>query len=202
MIIPEPFAIGRYEVTFDEYDACVAAGGCPTEPYDHRWGRGRRPVINVSYADIEAYLAWLSDVSGHAYRLPTEAEWEYANRGGTTTAYWWGDAVGTGRANCRGCGSDWDGRGTAPVGSFAPNRFGLYDTTGNVLEWVADCWNPSHAGAPDGPAARRDGDCRYRVIRGGNWYYVANTARATWRARNEVRANTYGIGFRVARDLE
>jgi formylglycine-generating enzyme required for sulfatase activity len=199
--IPAPFAMGRYEVTFDEFAACVAAGECPSLPHDHAWGRGRRPVVNVTYADIQAYLGWLSRVAGQTYRLPSEAEWEYANRAGTTTLYWWGDSIEAGRANCRGCGSAWDGKQTAPVGSFPPNPFGLHDTTGNVLEWVADCWNETHAGTAGDASPRRDGDCRQRVIRGGNWYYIAKVARTTWRGRNDVRANTYGIGFRVARDL-
>ncbi len=200
--IPAPFAIGRYEVTFDEFDACVAAGACPAAPYDHGWGRERRPAINVAFADVLAYLEWLSGITGQTYRLPSEAEWEYANRAGTTTRYWWGDAAAAGRANCRGCGSAWDGRQTAPVGSFPPNPFGLYDTTGNVLEWVADCWSADHAGAAGDARPRQDSDCRRRVIRGGNWYYLAGIARTTWRGGNDVRANTYGIGFRVARDLD
>ena len=199
--IEDPFAIGRFEVTFDEWDACVTAGGCSHRPHDHDWGRGRRPVINVAIADVEAYLRWLSSETGFAYRLPTEAEWAFANRGGTTTEFWWGDAVDSGHANCRGCGSKWDGHGSAPVGSFRPNPFGLYDTTGNVLEWVEDCWNPDHTGAQGDGSPRRDGDCRYRVIRGGNWYYVDKVARSAWRGRTDARVGSYGIGFRVVRDV-
>lgn len=199
--IEEPFAIGRFEVTFDEWHACVVAGGCSHQPHDHDWGGGRRPVINVSIAHVEAYLRWLSNETGITYRLPSEAEWAFANRGGTTTEFWWGDAVESGHANCRGCGSEWDGHTSAPVGSFPPNPFGLHDTTGNVLEWVEDCWNPDHTGARGDSSPRRDGDCRHRVIRGGSWYYVDKVARSAWRGKTDSRAGSYGIGLRVARDV-
>lgn len=200
--IARPFAVGRYEVTFDEFQACVDAGGCAKTPYDHEWGQGDRPVINVTFAEAEAYARWLSEHAGHVYRLPSEAEWEYADRAGTTTTFWWGDELGENRANCRGCGSEWDGISTAPVGGFAPNPFGLYDTAGNVIEWTADCWHPDHTGAPADGSVRSDGDCRYRVIRGGNWYYVKKTVRSAWRARNDSRTNSYGIGFRLVRELD
>ena len=131
-------AVSRTEITFAEWDACGAAGACRKGRDDHHWGRGRRPVINVSWDDAVAYVHWLSAVAGKDYHLPSGAEWEYAARGGTTTAYWWGDAIGTGHANCRDCGSRWGGRSTAPVGSFPPNPFGLYDMNGNVWEWTSD----------------------------------------------------------------
>ena len=116
--IDSPFALGRHEVTFAEWDACVAAGGCSHTPEDEGWGRDDRPVINVSWEDAQQYVAWLSGVTGATYRLPSEAEWEYAARAGTTTRYFWGDEIGENRANCDGCGSEWDNRQTAPVGSF------------------------------------------------------------------------------------
>ena len=141
--ISRPFAVGKYEVTFDEWSACVGDGGCVRRPRDWGWGRGDRPVIDVSWDDAQQYVRWLGARTGGDYRLLTEAEWEYAARGGTDTAYWWGARVGHGNANCDGCGSQWDGKETAPVGQFDPNPFGLYDTVGNVREWVEDCWHDS-----------------------------------------------------------
>ena len=131
--IAYPLAVSRYAVTFDQWDACVRDGGCGGySPDDFKWGRGDQPVINVSWRDAQAYASWLSRRTGRRYRLLSEAEFEYAARGGTTTLFWWGDEVGQGHANCLGCGSRWDNDRAAPVGSFAPNPFGLYDTAGNV----------------------------------------------------------------------
>ncbi len=146
--IARAFAVGKYPITFDEWDACVAAGGCKYKPEDAGWGRSRRPAINVSWNDAQEYVAWLSKKTGKPYRLLSEAEWEYAARGGTTTRYPWGNDPGTNRANFYGSGSEWSGKQTAPVGSFDPNKFGLYDMIGNVWEWVEDCWNDSYKGAP------------------------------------------------------
>jgi len=129
-------AVGRFEVTFAEWDACVAAGECRRRPRDSGWGRGRQPVIDISWADARQYTAWLSRKTGHTYRLLTEAEWEYAARAGTDARYWWGNEARAGVANCNDCGTRWDGQRPAPVGSFAPNPFGLYDMNGNVWEWV------------------------------------------------------------------
>jgi hypothetical protein len=126
-----PFAVGKFAVTFDEWDACAADGGCGGyRPADQGWGRGRRLAINVSWDDAKSYVVWLSKKTGKSYRLLTEAEYEYATRAGTETAYPWGAEIGKGNANCNGCGSQWDGNQTAPVGSFDPNRFGLYDMVG------------------------------------------------------------------------
>ncbi len=199
--LARPFALGRTEVTFEQWRACVAAGGCDRVPHDHDWGRGTRPVINVTYPEILQYVAWLKAHSGQPYRLPSEAEWEYAARAGTATRYWWGDAVGKGHANCRDCGSRWSGFGSAPVGSFPANPFGLFDMNGNVWEWVADCWTPTHAGAPADGSARMDGDCTQPVTRGGSWYYFPRLAASAYRYRNGVKVKSYNIGFRVARDL-
>ena len=143
--IHKDFAIGRREVTFAEWDRCVAAGGCKYSPPDPAWGRGDRPVTNVSWDDAKEFIAWLAKTTGKPYRLPTEAEWEYAARGGSTTPYWWGKDVGTGRAQCADCGVSETGR-PAVVGSFRPNAFGLYDTSGNAAEWMEDCWNPIVSG--------------------------------------------------------
>ena len=168
--IARPFAVGKYEVTFAEWDACVSAGGCGGHrPGDLDWGRGSRPVINVNWKDAKAYVRWLSDKTGKQYRLMSEAEWEYAARGGTTTRYSWGDDIGRNRANCEGCGSRWDDKLTAPVGSFPANVFSLHDMHGNVWEWVEDCWNGNYRGAPSDGNAWMDGDCDIRVLRGGSW---------------------------------
>ncbi len=200
--IPRAFALGKYEVTFAEWDACVRAGGCNHRPKDWGgWGRGNRPVMNVSWDDAKAYVRWLSRQTGQAYRLPSEAEWEYAARAGTTSRYHWGDSVGRGNANCNGCGSRWEKSGTAPVGSFSANRFGLYDMLGNVWEWEDDCWNDSYRGAPTNGRAWTSGQCSSFVLRGGSWL------TRTWDLRSANRwIGTAGeryddIGFRVARTL-
>jgi len=195
------FAIGRFEVTFAEWDACVAAGACTHIPDDEGWGRGNRPVINVHWFDVQVYLDWLSRRTGHRYRLPSEAEWEYAARAGTTTPYWWGDTVGGGEANCAGCGSEWDGRMTAPVGSFAPNPFGLYDMLGNVTEWVADNYRPNYHLAPTDGSAWEAVTVEYYVGRGGSWYSTPLNIRAANRQFAWPWLMEADFGFRVARDL-
>jgi formylglycine-generating enzyme required for sulfatase activity len=133
----QAFAMGRYTVTFDEYDYYAKSAGISL-PDDQGWGRERRPVMNVSWQEAVAYAQWLAEQTGKLYCLPSEADWEYAARAGTGTAYWWGDAIGSNRANCSGSGSEWSGKQTAPVGSFKPNPWGLHDTVGNVWEWVQD----------------------------------------------------------------
>jgi formylglycine-generating enzyme required for sulfatase activity len=194
--ITQPFAMGRYEVTFAEYDKFAEATG-REKPSDRGWGRGNRPVINVSWHDAVAYAEWLSEQTGKKYRLPTEAEWEYAARGGTSTKYWWGNNIGKNRANCRGCGSRWDGKSTAPVGSFAPNPFGLYDTAGNVWEWCADSWHGSYKGAPTDGRVWSGGDESYRVLRGGSWFNIPRSARTADRVRYTSDERNDFYGFRV-----
>ena len=150
--IAKPFAVSKFELTFEEWDTCVANGDC-ADARDMRWGRGEQPVINVSWEDAQRYVAWLSKVTGKPYRLLTEAEYEYAARAGTQTAYPWGDDIGKNNANCATCDSEWDWKRTAPVGSFAPNSFGLYDMVGNVWEWTDDCYHDNYESAPaDGSA--------------------------------------------------
>ena len=172
-------AVGVYEVTFAEWDACVSAGGCGGyRPDDRGWGRGNRPVINVSWEDAQSYVRWLSNKTGKSYRLLSESEWEYVARAGTTTRYNWGNEIGHNRANCDGCGSRWDNEKTAPVGAFSANAWGLHDVHGNVWEWVEDCWNDSYTGAPADGSAWESGDCSERVLRGGSWFYVPRNLRA------------------------
>ena len=200
--IARPFAVGVYEVTFEEWDACVSGGGCGGyRPDDRGWGRGRRPVINVSWDDAQAYVRWLSGRTGKAYRLLSESEWEYVARAGTATRYWWGDDVGRGRANCAECGTRWDGERTAPVGTFAASPFGLHDVHGNVFEWVADCWNGRYAGAPGDGSAWESGRCGRRVLRGGAWSGDPRYLRCAFRSRNATGNRNYIVGFRVARTL-
>ncbi len=200
--IERALLVGRHEVTMAQWDACVAAGGCAHRPDDFGWGRAGRPVMLVSWDDVQAYLAWLAAKTGKPYRLLTEAEWEYAHRAGTASRYWWGDTVGTGNANCKGCGSQWDDRQTAPVGSFQPNPFGLYDTSGNLWEWVADCWAESYEGAGSDAAAREGagGACGRRVLRGGSWVNKPGNLRSSARAWGATDGRVNIVGFRVARD--
>ena len=194
------FALSKYEVTFEEYDRFTAATGRKRAD-DEDWGRGRRPVINVSWEDAVAYAKWLSDRTGERYRLPSEAEWEYAARAGSTTKYSWGNKKGRNRANCYSCGSQWDFEKTAPVGSFSPNAWGLHDMHGNVLEWVQDCWNGSYQGAPTDGSARASGDCERRVLRGGSWYFLPGYLHAALRYNGITGERDIYSGFRVARTL-
>lgn len=198
--IANPFAIGRSEVTFDEWDLCYSAGGCKNRPGDHGWGRGKRPVIDVSWDDAKGFVAWLSRSSGKNYRLPSEAEWEYAARAGTVSAYWWGRDVGKGNANCEGCGGS-PTPSTTPSRSFRPNAFGLYDTSGNAAEWVEDCWNDSYRNAPRDGSVWTSGDCQLRVLRGGSFASKPNLVRSTSRFRYDRDVRYYANGFRVVRDL-
>ncbi len=197
-----PFTLGKYEITFAQYDLyCEAAQvRCPE---DEGWGRLDRPVINVSWADAQAFVAWLNEHSGQDFRLPSEAEWEYAARAGSTTSYPWGDEIEPGQANCgQGCRDDFVN--TAPVGQFPPNAFGLHDMHGNVFEWVEDCWNEIYEGAPgDGSPWVRDG-CLERVHRGGSWILHPHGIRSANRDFGMTRfSHIYRMpagGFRLAHD--
>ena len=197
--IDKAFAVGKFEVTFDEWDACVAGGGCASNktPYDKGWSRGRRPVINVSWNDAKEYVGWLSRTTGKAYRLLSEAEWEYAARAGTTTRYWWGNDIGRGNANCDGCGSQWDNKQTAPVGSFRANKFGLHDMHGNAPEWVEDCGERFRARLP-----HTEGNCRLHVYRDGSWDSPPPLLRsASVRVGPHSDFRCCSFGFRVAMTL-
>jgi formylglycine-generating enzyme required for sulfatase activity len=201
VVIANAFAIGRREVTFADWDACFAGGGCKYEPNDRGWGRGNRPVINVSWDDAKAFVAWLSQKTGKKYRLPTEAEWEYAARAGTTSPFWWGRTAGLDHANCEDCGSK-PVQQTTPAGSFRPNGFGLFDTSGDAAEWVEDCWNESYRGAPADGSAWTSGQCAQRVLRGGSFANKATFVRSASRFRYDEDVRYYANGFRVARDLK
>ena len=203
-----PFAIGRTEVTFDDYDRFAEATGRET-PDDVRWGRGDRPVINVSWEDAVAYAGWLSDQTGQRYRLPSEAEWEYAARAGTRTAFWTGDCIDTDQANYDGnydyqdCGAKTGvyRSETVPVGSLPANAFGLHEVAGNVWEWVRDCWNDGYDGAPDDGSAWESGDCARRVVRGGGWDGEPVNIRSAFRFRFTPDVAYGYLGFRLARAL-
>jgi formylglycine-generating enzyme required for sulfatase activity len=198
--IARPFAVSRFDVTFDEWDACISVGGCP-EVSDSGFGRGTRPVINVSWHEAQQYVAWFSRMTGRPYRLLAEAEWEYAARAGGTTAYLWGDEIGTNNANCEGCGSQWDNRQTAPVGSFAPNGFGLYDMAGNIWRWMQDCYRDNYNGAPTDGSAWRVRDCSRRAARGGSWNDHSLLLRSAVRDGAVPGDRDYHGGFRLGRTL-
>lgn len=194
--IARPFAVGRYPVTFSEWDAFVAAEGTTHRPDDKGWGRGRQPVIHVSWDDAQAYVAWLSDQTGQPYRLLSEAEWEYAARAGSQTRYPWGNEPGKNKANFDGSGSQWSKRQTSPVGSFAPNVFGLHDMIGNVWEWVQDTWHDNYQGAPDDGRAWEEGSDS-RVVRGGSWFVDPGGCRAACRGGLSPDDRVNVLGFRV-----
>ena len=196
--IARPFAVGVYEVTFAEWDACVSGGGCDGyRPDDWGWGRGRRPVINVSWRDARAYVRWLSRKTGDEYRLLSEAEWEYVARAGTTGPYHPGSSLSPSQANYSESGH---GK-TAPVGSYEANGFGLHDVHGNVWEWVEDCWHESYRGVPRDGSAWTSGDCGRRVLRGGSWNLRPEFLRSANRNRFTAGYRHNGYGFRVARTL-
>jgi formylglycine-generating enzyme required for sulfatase activity/tRNA A-37 threonylcarbamoyl transferase component Bud32 len=198
--IATPLAVGRFPVTFEEWDGCVADGGCGARrPADKGWGRGRRPVINVSWDDAHRYVAWLSGRTGQPYRLLSEAEWEYAARAGSVKARYWGNRTGHKLANCNGCGSAWDGKQAAPVGSFPPNPFGLFDMLGNVWQWVEDCYHDGYGGAPDDGSAWTSGRCSYRILRGGSWFSSPSHLRSAYRGGSSPGYRGDDDGFRVVR---
>ena len=217
--IPAPFAVGIHEVTFAEWDACVAAGGCGGyRPNDEGWGRGTRPVVNVSQRDARRYARWLSERTGEEYRLPTEAEWEYAARAGTLTARHWGEGE---RSQC------WHSNGwgevaqcsdghdhTAPVGSYIPNAFGLYDVLGNAWEWTESCWRGVHVGMNEAERDRLHSrrhlgfipfgalrDCSRGVLRGGSWHSGYENIRSASRLGLWGGIRLDYNGFRVVRSI-
>jgi formylglycine-generating enzyme required for sulfatase activity len=199
VMIAAPLAVGKFEVTFAEWDDCVAGGGCTHRPNDRPWGRGRQPVMNVSWDDVQQYVAWLSRRTGKTYRLLSEAEWEYAAQAGT--GHEQVARAGANEANCGGCGSRWDKKQPAPVGSFAANAFGLHDMLGNVSEWTADCWDATRAGVASDGSARVTGDCALRVVRGASWNTNPGYTRSAHRSNSITDLRHVTDGFRVARTL-
>jgi formylglycine-generating enzyme required for sulfatase activity len=198
--LAKPFALGKYEVTVSEWQACVVAGACQSMPAMQNIAPDS-PVHNVSWNEIEGYLKWLRETTGKNYRLPTEAEWEYAARAGTKTRYWWGEVIGVGNANCEDCGGDWDRKTPARVGTLNANPFGLHAMNGGVMEWVADCWMQDYEGAPSDGSAQLSGDCTQRVLRGGSWRNDQSYATVSSRLSYDASVRYYTNGFRVARDL-
>ena len=195
--IKRPFAVGVYEVTFGEWEACVSGGGCNGyRPSDRGWGRGSRPVIHVNWEDAQAYLRWLSRKTGEGYRLLSESEWEYVARAGTETAYHFGGSISPSQANY---GRNEDK--TVPVGSYPANGFGLHDVHGNVWEWVEDCWNKNYRGAPTDGSVWKRGECRRRVVRGGAWNDPPGSLRSADRGGSGAGNRNVGSGFRIARTL-
>jgi len=208
--IATPFAVGRYAVTFDEWDACVADEGCNGyTPNDQGWGRGKHPVINVNWDDANAYAAWLSRKTGKIYRLLSETEREYVTRAGTMTPYWWGSSITSKEANYDGTKDPYKGGGakgeyrqrTVPVDSFEPNPWGLYQVHGNVSEWTQDCLNYSNAGNPGDGSARTTGECSRRVVRGGSWVDSPSNLRSAYRDWSNAGDRGIVLGFRLGRIL-
>jgi formylglycine-generating enzyme required for sulfatase activity len=199
-VIVKPFAIGKYEITSVQYQACVDAGACKAQP-DVGGAGADTPMFNLSWSDAQDYVAWLSQVSGEPFRLPTEAEWEFAARAGTDSRFWWGDEIGVGNANCQNCGGLYDSSSPANIASFRPNPFDLYGMNGGVMEWVADCWSEGYKGAPtDGSAWVQEG-CDHRVLRGGSWRNDQTYATSTSRLGYDFAVRYLANGFRVARDI-
>jgi formylglycine-generating enzyme required for sulfatase activity len=215
-----PFAVGRLAITFSEWDACLADGGCAGyRPSDNGWGRHSRPVVNVSWADIQSYLSWLSHKTGRSYRLLSEVEFEYVARAGNEATYPWGAEVEVGSANCDGCGSLWQTNESS--GHFIANAFGLFNVAQspcgrdsnirgapcNVWEWVEDCDHGSqfgranYNGAPANGAAWIELNCSRHVVRGGVWYYYPPFLRSSYRSSFSPDYRNYFLGFRVARSL-
>ncbi len=204
------FAIGKYLVTRGEFAAFISdsnydAGSAWRKPLFKQTERD--PVVNVSWFDAQAFAVWLSQKTQQKFRLPTEAEWEYAARAGTSTKYYWGDDIGKNQANCNNCDSRWDGDSTAPVGSFAANPWGLFDIAGNTAEWTQDCFREDYKQAPaDGSAWVGDGklmgDGKYRIARGGSWSDPATNMGSAFRDPNMSDFRYTNIGFRLVRELE
>jgi len=197
--IRKPFYIGQREVTFDEWDACVKEGGCSLSPSDRGQGRGLLPVTNLSWSDTQQYLLWLTRKTGKTYRLPTESEWEYAARAGTTTTYYWGSAMEKGRANCSGCDT-LTRNAASPTGSLPANPLGLFDMSGNAAEWVEDCWHDSYRGAPTDGSAWTSASCSERVLRGGSFGNDPRYVRSASRFKYDFDVRYYANGFRVVRE--
>jgi formylglycine-generating enzyme required for sulfatase activity len=190
------FAMSRYPITVREWRQCYAANVCKFEPI----ATENEPMRNVSFNDVQDYIGWLSKATGHAYRLPSEAEWEYAARAGSTTPYWWGRQMVAGVANCKACGGPPE---LLPVGRFAPNNWGLHDMVGSVSQWTQDCWHRDYTGAPRDGSAWEGPNCRERVLRGASWMSSDSfDLRVTNRAYYEAGVRYPAHGFRVVRPVK
>jgi len=192
--------VSVYEVTYTDYDA-FANSTKRKIPDSSGWDRNTHPVNDVSWDDALAYTKWLSKQTGKIYRLLSEAEWEYAARAGTRTSFWWGSGVGSSNAHCFDCKSDYNTSKPAKVGTYKPNSFGLYDTAGNLFEWVHDCYHRNYKEAPTDGSVWEGGDCEVRIVRGGAFRSPADSMRVE--NRNTFRSNKgqYNVGFRIAREL-
>jgi formylglycine-generating enzyme required for sulfatase activity len=209
--IPKPFAVSKFEATFAQWDSCVSEAGCTHKPSDEGWGRGRRPVINVSWNDAEQFVAWLTRKSGKSYRLLSEAEWEYAAHATTgadaSQPFTTGATINYKQANYDANFTYGDGRmgvyrqKTLDVGSLPKNAFGLYDTHGNAWEWVEDCYRDSYAGAPADGSAVTSPSCTLHILRGGAWNYQPRYLRSAYRYATAPGVRMENAGLRVARGL-
>ena len=193
-------AVGRFEVTVAEWQACAADGACSNQP-DGVQEPAAAAMRNVSWGDAQQFVGWLRQLTGKPYRLLSEAEWEYAARGGTSSAFWWGDQAGSARADCKDCGGEWDRKQPGAIGRFDPNPFGLHDMNGGVAEWTADCWFDDYRGAAEKAQARDRKNCQQRVLRGGSWKQEAEHLRSTARHYYDALVPYSGNGLRVALTL-
>ncbi|CAB3763038.1 SUMF1/EgtB/PvdO family nonheme iron enzyme [Paraburkholderia humisilvae] len=199
--ISAPFAIGKFEVTVEQWNACADANACPRLSPENNSVKNA-PARDLSWDDAQLYVKWLAKATGKPYRLPTEAEWEYADRAGTTTKYWWGDQMRKGQANCKDCGDPWHKEGPESVGSFTPNPYGLHDMNGSVWEWVSDCWHNSYQNAPNDGHTWDTPGCNMRVIRGGSWREGGDYMLTSTRFKYSQSVRQSQDGFRVAKDLK
>ena len=197
----ESFAVSQYEITFAEYDLFAKSAGRKI-PKNNGMDRNTHPVIYVNWDDAFQYAKWLSKQTGHKYRLPSEAHWEYMAAAGQKTPFWWGHKQETGHAHCFGCGTGLDPRRPAKTGSFAPNPFGVYDTAGNVSEWVHDCWHKNYNDAPDNAEVWEGGDCTRRAVRGGSYSSPPQSIRSVKRDKYRSDGTYDHIGIRIIRDLK
>jgi len=201
IVVKKPFAMSVFEITWSEWLKCVKKMICKKNPSDQGWGKANLPIINVSWFDAIDFISFLNLNTEGNYRLPTEAEWQYAARANTKSRYWWGDKLIKNYANCRICGSQWDGEQSSPVGSFKSNQFGLYDMNGNVWEWTSDCWVDKGDKQVKMKNNTSRTSCNDRVIKSGSWYYIPKLMTPEARHKFPSNLSSYNIGFRVAKDL-
>ncbi len=199
--LSKPFAIGKYEVTVAQWSECVMAGACKSVSDNIRTS-DNAPIRDVSWDDAHDYVRWLSKITGERYRLPTEAEWEYAARAGASTTYWWGNQMLPGKANCKDCGGQWNQELPAEIGSYEANPYGLHDMNGNVWEWVSDCWHRNYSGAPSDGSSWDDPDCTVKVIRGGSWRNDKTYVHSASRFKYDTYVRYLLNGFRVAKSAD